>query len=143
MAPAIVAERRMRPARAALPLALFLAAGTAQAFANDSTAELWEIGYVERYRMGSDFIATALKKVRANGGGFIESRIAFVLTTGANWAGPIKDFSLTVDKGAPDALVSFCGQGVNKTGPTTFETQKTDFTPQRDLNVLILSTPGR
>ena len=35
-------------------------------------------------------------------------------------------------------LVSFCGRGVRKIGPTQFEMRKTDFTPQGDFSVLIL-----
>jgi hypothetical protein len=45
---------------------------------------------------------------------------------------------LVVDKGEPDNLVSFCGEGVTKIGPTTFEMVKTDFWPDRDLDILIL-----
>jgi hypothetical protein len=44
-----------------------------------------------------------------------------VLKTGANWAGPIGDFRLTLNKGDPKALISFCETGVVKTGPTTLE----------------------
>jgi hypothetical protein len=69
---------------------------------------------------------------------FSEERIEYILTTGANWKGPIQDFRLVVDKGAPANLVSFCGEGVRKTGPTTFEARYRDYTPQRDLSVLIL-----
>ena len=72
---------------------------------------------------------------------FYERRIAYVLTTGANWAGPIGDFHLTVDKGAPDSLVSFCADGVKKIGPTLFEVRHANFTPTRDLHVLILYRP--
>lgn len=67
-----------------------------------------------------------------------EQRIAYVLRTGANWAGPIGDFTLTVDKGAPENLVSFCGQGVTKISPTQFQVKKTNFKPMRDLDVMIL-----
>ena len=69
---------------------------------------------------------------------FFERRISYVLTTGANWAGPIGDFHLIVDKGAPDSLVSFCGDGVKKISPTQFELRHANFTPSRDLNILIL-----
>ena len=69
---------------------------------------------------------------------FFERRIAYVLTTGANWAGPIGDFRLVVDKGAPDSLVSFCGEGVRKIAPTQFEVRHANFTPSRNLDVLIL-----
>ena len=67
-----------------------------------------------------------------------ESRIGYILTTGANWSGPIGDFHLTIDKGAPENLVSFCGEGVVKTGPTRFEIRAKDFVPERDLAILFL-----
>jgi len=69
---------------------------------------------------------------------FMESWISYVLTTGANWGGPIKHFKLTVDKGSPKNYVSFCGEGVRKVGPTTFEMTAEDFYPQKDLDFLLL-----
>ena len=68
-----------------------------------------------------------------------EERIAYVLKTGANWAGPIKNFRLVIDKGDVKNLVSFCGDGVKKISATQFEMRKTDFTPQTDLFILILT----
>ena len=67
-----------------------------------------------------------------------ETWISYILTTGQNWYGSIGTFHLTVDKGATDNLVSFCGDGVKKTGPTTFELTYQDFWPERELNILIL-----
>jgi hypothetical protein len=68
-----------------------------------------------------------------------EQWIEYVLPTGANWAGPIKNFRLVVDKGAPENLVSFCASGVKRISPTRFEVRKTDYVPSRNLNVLILT----
>ena len=73
---------------------------------------------------------------------FGEQRIAYVLKTGANWAAPIGDFHLTVDKGASNNLVSFCADGVKKIGPTMFEVRKKDFKPVQDLYILILTPLG-
>ena len=64
--------------------------------------------------------------------------IGYILSSGANWKGPIKDFRLVVDKGSIDNLVSFCMNGVKKIGPTQFEVRKTNFEPTRDLNILIV-----
>lgn len=69
-----------------------------------------------------------------------EHRIAYVLSTGANWAGAIGSFRLVVDKGRPDALVSFCGDGVRKIGPTQFEMRKSAFEPDKDLHILLVKT---
>ncbi|OYX87727.1 MAG: hypothetical protein B7Y75_01670 [Azorhizobium sp. 35-67-5] len=72
-----------------------------------------------------------------------EARIAYILRTGANWYGPIGDFTLTIDKGAPDNLISFCATGVKKIGPTTFQVKARDFFPERDLDILILKPAPR
>ncbi len=72
------------------------------------------------------------------GANYSETWIGYVLKTGANWAGPIGDFRLVVDKGKPESLVSFCGEGVTKISPTQFEIRKTGFTPKNDLDVLIV-----
>lgn len=70
---------------------------------------------------------------------FTESWLSYILTTGGNWGGgAIERFRLVVDKGSPENLVSFCGDDVKKIGPTTFEMVKTDFWPDKELDVLIL-----
>lgn len=63
--------------------------------------------------------------------------IGYVLRTANSWAGPIKRFRLTIDKGAPGNIVSLCADGIRKTGPTTFVMEKTDFVPDRDLEILV------
>ena len=63
---------------------------------------------------------------------------SYILKTGANWAGPIADFKLTVDKGSPNNRVSFCGVGVKKVSPTRFEMRVRNFKPDKDLNVLFV-----
>lgn len=72
------------------------------------------------------------------GAPFFENWISYILETGANWAGPIGVLHITVDKGRPDNLVSFCGEGVSKTGPTTFEMTYRDIYPSGNLEVLLL-----
>jgi hypothetical protein len=76
--------------------------------------------------------------MNANQPHLVENWISYVLTTGANWEGSIKNFKLIVDKGESGNYVSFCGKGVRKTGPTTFEMNATDFTPDKDLDILLL-----
>jgi Domain of unknown function (DUF4424) len=70
-----------------------------------------------------------------------ESRISYVLTSGANWAGPIGEFRLVVDKVSPDTIVSFCMDGVKKISATQFEVRKTEFTPDKDLAILLVRKP--
>jgi len=68
----------------------------------------------------------------------MEQRIRYILTTGGNWRAPIGDFRLVVDKGDPRNLVSFCGEGIRRIGPTRFEMRRRNWRPTRDLDVLIL-----
>ena len=62
--------------------------------------------------------------------------LRYVLTTGNNWLGPIGRFSLTIDKGTPDTLISLCIDGIKKTGPTTFVYRAENFSPKKDIDVL-------
>lgn len=70
---------------------------------------------------------------------YSETWLGYVLSSGANWKGPIKDFRLVVDKGAPDKLISFCMSDVKKISPTQFEVRKKNFEPKKDLNILIVN----
>jgi Domain of unknown function (DUF4424) len=80
----------------------------------------------------------AKRRTEQNPGPYSEWWIGYVLKSGANWKGPIKDFRLVIDKGKPTNLVSFCADGVKKISPTQFEVRKTDFEPREDLNILIV-----
>lgn len=84
-----------------------------------------------------DLVADRQKKA-PEGVYYFERWLSYILVTGANWAGPIGDFHLTIDKEDPDTLVSFCGTGSEKTGPTTYEIHKENFVPERDLDILIV-----
>jgi len=73
----------------------------------------------------------------------MEQRIRYILTTGGNWRAPIGDFRLVVDKGSPNAIVSFCGQGVRRISPTQFEVRHRNWRPDRDLAILVVSAEPR
>ena len=96
--------------------------------------------YRADYCMVESFIAAARRLMGADADFAMldERRIQYLLTPAANWASPIGTFHLTVDKGDENALVSFCGTGVTKTSPTTFELTATDFYPTEELNILIV-----
>ncbi|MEC9344243.1 MAG: DUF4424 domain-containing protein [Pseudomonadota bacterium] len=95
--------------------------------------------YRSRYCIDDAFLA-ALIRADARGQSLGEYRLDYVLTSGGNWAnGTIGRFRLVIDKGRPDNLVSFCGENVVKTGPTTFEMIAENHYPARDIKVLILS----
>jgi hypothetical protein len=129
-----VVEHRYRPSVGA----------TVQTFLADP-ANAMEEGFDEfrrKYCIDKSFYAAVERARRAakeqSGPPFSEERIEYILRTGANWAGPIKEFRLVVDKGDTGSLVSFCGEGVKRIGPTRFEMRKSDFIPERDLSILIL-----
>lgn len=83
---------------------------------------------------GLDKIAAATE---ANTAKLRERRIIFVLR-GRTPPAPIKDFRLVVDKGRADRVVSFCLDNLKRISPTAFEMRATDYTPERDLKVLLI-----
>ncbi len=98
-------------------------------------------GYQRRYCMEPSFLRALENATKQSGQDyppFSEAWISYVLTTGGNWAGSIGRFTLTIDKGETENFVSFCGEGVEKIGPTTFRMVKEDFYPERDLDILIM-----
>lgn len=108
----------------------------------DAARESWYDEYKEKYCFNYEFLA-AVERARkaANsklGAPFAEERIDYILKTGANWSGPIKQFRLVVDKGAAENLVSFCGDDARKLSETRFEIRKADYTPDGNFSILIL-----
>lgn len=102
----------------------------------------------KKYCVDDDWLASfdaAAKKRRSSSSdpGYTEIWIGYVLKTGANWKGPIGDFRLVVDKGKADSLVSFCAEGVRKISPTQFEVRRKDYTPDADLDILIVEWAER
>ena len=96
---------------------------------------------IDRYCIDEAFLAAVDRGTRQAGGGqpaYSEQWVSYILTTGANWRSPIGDFRLVVDKGDPSHLVSFCGEGVRRIGPTRFEVRHRNWRPTRDLDILIL-----
>jgi Domain of unknown function (DUF4424) len=77
-------------------------------------------------------------RAEGNTGKVQERRIAYRLKTGANWAGPIKDFRLVVDRQKAERLVSFCAPNMKPISPTAIEVSAKDFTPDKDLKILIV-----
>jgi hypothetical protein len=100
---------------------------------------------VQRYRkdycVSEDFLAKVdelADNAAAHHAKIQERRISYVLKTGANWAGPIKDFKLTVDKQRPDRLVSFCADAIKVISPTILEFTANNFIPDKDMKILML-----
>jgi len=98
-----------------------------------------------RYCVDDGFTNAILKRMRewnAEYPPFAEARIAYVLKTAANWARTVGTSNLTVDKGAPENLLSSCGKNVRKFDTTTFKMRVDDFYPERDLDNLFLKPAG-
>ena len=93
-----------------------------------------------KYCIDDEWLVSVHKKLEnhSQDNPYSEIWLGYVLTTGANWKGPIGDFRLVVDKGKPDSLVSFCADGVKKISPTQFEVHRANFSPKADLDVLII-----
>jgi len=64
--------------------------------------------------------------------------VEYVLTTGANWAGPIGRFRLTLDKGKRQRLLSTCIEGLKRTGATAWTVERRNFTPTEDIRLLLI-----
>jgi len=63
--------------------------------------------------------------------------VEYILGTGRNWKGPIKDFKLILKKEDPSQYVSLCFPGKPvKTSPTTIEFTQKNFVPQDKLYVI-------
>jgi hypothetical protein len=100
---------------------------------------------VERYRkdycVTDKFLADVDKiagSAEGNTAKVQERRISYILKTGANWAGPIKQFKLVVDAQKPNRLMSFCAANIKIVSPTVAEVSTKDFTPDKDLKILLI-----
>ncbi len=81
----------------------------------------------------------AAMRTRTPADTYIAMEIEYVLRTGANWHGPIGRFRMTIDKGRPENILSLCWSGLRRTAPTRFEFEARDWTPDRDVRLLILA----
>ena len=68
----------------------------------------------------------------------LERNVQYILTTANNWNGPIHNFHLTVTADDPEDIVLTCMPGLERTSPTRYELSRTDFHPDRELDLLIL-----
>ncbi len=65
--------------------------------------------------------------------------VDYLLTTGGNWrGGNIGDFRLKVSTESPSEVLATCLAGLRKTGPTTYEAERKNFVPRKDLHILFV-----
>jgi hypothetical protein len=100
---------------------------------------------LERYRREYCVTDEFLRKLdriagaaQANSAMVQERRVSYVLKTGANWAGPIKEFRLSIDPGGKDRLVSFCAGKLKPSAKEALDFQAADFVPDRDIKLLVV-----
>jgi hypothetical protein len=87
-------------------------------------------------------VAASQKADPQGGGYYLAFATDYILMTGNNWKGPIGRFRLVLDKLKPANLLSLCWDGpLKKTGPTTFEAERRNFAPKRDIKLLVLAPP--
>lgn len=87
------------------------------------------------YCMDRNFKA-GLKKAKSQQAPY--QALGYILKTGANWAKPIQDFKLTIERDAGE-IVSFCWAGkVKKISPTRFQMSEKNFVPQQDLDIIFV-----
>lgn len=88
----------------------------------------------ERYCLGDEeFTALAALPEEERYSHFARE-VGYVLTSGANWNGPIGHFHLTIDTGAPGAVFASCWpHPLEQTGPQRLEFSANNFTPEEDI----------
>jgi Domain of unknown function (DUF4424) len=90
--------------------------------------------FYDKYCVDEQFVGAAKEKAKGNSlkdhaKSFSEKWIEYLLTTGANWSGPIRKFRLVVDKGRADNLVSFCGNVYAKSDPPSWSSLRPTLFP--------------
>jgi len=75
--------------------------------------------------------------------GLRRETVNYILTTGANWAGPIKDFTLNLKKESKNEIVSLCfddGQ-FKKSDALTVSSHINNFLPKNDISAIFFYAP--
>ncbi len=67
---------------------------------------------------------------------FCVNDIHHLLETAKSWAGPIRDFTLIVERGSEEVAIATCFEGLTETAPGRYVFHAEDFAPQSDLAVL-------
>ena len=101
-----------------------------------------ETAFRARYCMDEHREAIAARLEALEGtpseGLLVADEIGYVLSTGANWAGPIGTLDLTIDGGDPGNLVLTCFEGLTREGTSRLTGRWTDFVPTTDIWVLVI-----
>ncbi|KTD07886.1 DUF4424 family protein [Legionella jamestowniensis] len=101
--------------------------------------EQWYKDFIKKYCVNDSLQKRFARNMKGGMAPYTERRLAYILTTGANWAGPIHQFTLTIDKGNKKNLISFCGKDKAKEiSDTELQIKEKNFIPKRNLYLLFL-----
>jgi hypothetical protein len=89
---------------------------------------------VKEYCLGEKLLGSLTRGKRE----YVYRTVHYILTTGANWKGPIGRFKLTLVKGQPRDVISTCIADTRRVSDTTFEVVRESFTPTEDLRILFI-----
>jgi hypothetical protein len=93
--------------------------------------------HVDGYCTDDGTIRMAQKINKRTGKLFNAYAVKYILTTGANWSGPIKDFTLNLKKAGDDQIVSLCFPGkFIKSDSLTLTTNISNFLPTKEVEAL-------
>lgn len=62
-------------------------------------------------------------------------KLSYILTTGNNWNGPIRNFNLKVTADRPFFL-NTCFEGLERTSETSYEFNATDYSPRKNIYLM-------
>lgn len=104
------------------------------------------IDVIGKYCAGNDIVERVKEILKqhptkdSSGGEVVlfDREIKYILTTANNWSGPIGNFRLTVVADSPEDIVLTCMPGLERHSPTRYELVRSNFRPDRDLDLLIL-----
>jgi len=68
-----------------------------------------------------------------------ENHIGYILTTAKNWNGPIGKFRLSVVLESSEDLLFTCLPGLQRLSPVRYQMERTNFRPEKELDLLILT----
>jgi len=108
----------------------------------DSRTDDESKAYFAKYCINTEFFAEFDQKIGPLESPlyvYIETWLSYILKSGANWHGPIKDFRLIIHKESADTMMSTCIDGLKKIGPTLYEVHKTNFEPKKDIEILLVN----
>ncbi|HVK38148.1 MAG TPA: DUF4424 family protein [Candidatus Kapabacteria bacterium] len=95
-------------------------------------AEFWK-----RFSRETCIGSALLKKIRRKP--LSAQTVDYVLSTGANWRGPIRKFRLVVETDEDGQAIATCMKGLKKSGRSRYVLDRKNFTPSRELSVTFVN----